>query len=44
MAENNFFKRMKENLPDNFWLILIIGFILYSFFIVGKVIYDNWQA
>lgn len=31
-------------MPDNFWRVLIIGFILYSFFVVGKIIYDNWQA
>ncbi len=43
MAENNFLKRIKENLPDHFWRFLIIGFIIYSFIIVGKVIYDNWQ-
>lgn len=31
-------------MPDSFWRFLIIGFILYSFFVVGKVIFDNWQA
>lgn len=30
-------------MPDNFWRFLIVGFIIYSFIIVGKVIYDNWQ-
>ena len=43
MAENNFFKRMKDNLPEGFWRLLILGFIIYFFIIVGKVVYDNWQ-
>jgi len=43
MAENTFFKRMKEDLPDHFWRFLIIGLIIYSFIIVGKVIYDNYE-
>jgi len=43
MASDNFFRRIKENLPEGFWRFLIIGFIIYSFIIVGKVVYDNWQ-
>ena len=43
MTENNFFKRIKENLPERFWRFLIIGLVIYSFFVVGKVIYENYQ-
>lgn len=43
MAEENWFKRMRANLPDNFWRFLIVGFVIYSFVIVGKVIFDNWK-
>ena len=30
-------------LPEGFWRFLIIGFILYSLFVVGKIIYENYQ-
>ncbi|MCX6812300.1 MAG: septum formation initiator family protein [Candidatus Berkelbacteria bacterium] len=43
MKEIGFLKRMRENLPDRFWRFLIIGFMIYSFIIVGKVLYDNRQ-
>jgi len=43
MVQDNFFKRIKENLPESFWRFLIMGFIIYSFIIVGKIIYDNYQ-
>ena len=43
MAKDNFFSRIRQNLPESFWRFLIIGFILYSFFIVGKVIVENYQ-
>lgn len=43
MAEKEFIKKIKENLPDRFFRFLIIGFIIYSFIIVGKVIYDNYE-
>jgi len=39
----NIFSKYQKSLPDNFWRFLIIGFIIYSFFIVGKVIADNYQ-
>ena len=35
---------MKENLPEGFWRFLILGFIIYFFIIVGKVVSDNYQA
>jgi len=35
---------MKENLPEGFWRLLILGFIIYFFIIVGKVVSDNYQA
>lgn len=35
--------RAKRNLPEGFWRFIIICFILYAFFIVGKVVYDNYQ-
>ena len=43
MAKNEKLTKLKENLPDNFWRFLITGFIIYSFIIVGKVIYENYQ-
>jgi len=43
MTKSEKFSKLKENLPDNFWRFLISGFIVYSFFIVGKVIYENYQ-
>jgi len=43
MTKSEKFNKLKENLPDNFWRFLISGFIIYSFFIVGKVIYENYQ-
>lgn len=35
--------KTKRNLPEGFWRFLIICFIVYAFFIVGKVVYDNYQ-
>lgn len=35
--------KTKRNLPEGFWRFIIICFILYAFFIVGKVVYDNYQ-
>lgn len=35
-------EKSRKNLPEGFWRFLIISFIIYSFFIVGKVIYDNY--
>jgi len=43
MAQDSFFQKMKENLPDRFWFFLIVAFIIYSFIVVGKVVYENWQ-
>ncbi|MEI6144137.1 MAG: septum formation initiator family protein [Candidatus Berkelbacteria bacterium] len=42
MAEENFIAKTRKNLPEGFWRFLIIGFIIYSFVVVGKVIYDNY--
>lgn len=42
MAEDSFFNRILKGLPEGFWRFLIIGFIIYSFVVVGKVIYDNY--
>ena len=43
MAQDSFFQKMKKNLPDRFWFFLIVAFIIYSFIVVGKVVYENWQ-
>jgi cell division protein FtsB len=43
MEKENIFTKIKQNLPESFWRFLIIGFIIYSFVVVGKVIYDNYQ-
>ena len=42
MTVNSIKEKTRKNLPEGFWRFLIISFILYSFFIVGKVIYDNY--
>ena len=43
MADSNSQTKIKRNLPEGFWRFIIICFILYAFFIVGKVVYDNYQ-
>jgi cell division protein FtsB len=43
MTKSEKFNKLKENLPDNFWRFLISGFIIYFFFIVGKVVLDNYR-
>ena len=42
MAEENFIAKTRKSLPEGFWRFLIIGFIIYSFVVIGKVIYDNY--
>ncbi len=37
------FVKIKESLPEGFGRFLIFLFIIYSFFVVGKVIYDNFK-
>jgi len=43
MADVSSETKTKRNLSEGFWRFIIICFILYAFFIVGKVVYDNYQ-
>jgi len=43
MSDDNIIAKARKGLPEGFWRFLIIGFIIYAFVIVGKVIVDNYN-
>ncbi|MCX6810492.1 MAG: septum formation initiator family protein [Candidatus Berkelbacteria bacterium] len=43
MVDDNIITKTRKGLPEGFWRFVIIGFIIYAFVVVGKVIVDNYN-